>query len=148
MTWKTLKNFTKYKISDEGKVINNTTNKEVKGSISQDYIRVALYPDTGKKKPLRLHRVVATLFCHKPDKCNVVNHINGIKTDNRVCNLEVVTNRENSSTCKRVYSDIKKLVGVIYKENRFCAKLSINTKEVFLGSYYTLRNQQERFITY
>lgn len=40
---------------------------------------------------LRVHRMVATAFCHKPDGCTEVNHKNGQKHDNLPSNLEWTT---------------------------------------------------------
>ena len=50
-----------------------------------------LLVDNGEKYYVRAHRIIAELFIDNPDNLPVVNHLNGIKDDNRVENLEWTT---------------------------------------------------------
>ncbi|MFU2205254.1 HNH endonuclease [Streptococcus suis] len=43
----------------------------------------------------KVHRLVAEVFCSRRLEQVEVNHINGIKNDNRISNLEWVTRKEN-----------------------------------------------------
>lgn len=52
--------------------------------------------ETGSAKIYKAHRVVAQAFIPNPSNLPEINHINGVKTDNRVENLEWVTTKENS----------------------------------------------------
>ena len=59
------------------------------------YPSVILCKNGKHHKNHRVHRLVAQAFIPNPQNKIDINHINGIKTDNRVKNLEWVTRSEN-----------------------------------------------------
>lgn len=58
------------------------------------YLYVRLYKN-GTNNFLRVHRIVAASFLSKKEGCEVINHINEIKSDNRAENLEWCTTEYN-----------------------------------------------------
>lgn len=59
------------------------------------YKEVALSKD-GKTRTVLLHRLLAQHFIDNPDNLPCVNHRNGVKTDNRLENLEWCTRSQNT----------------------------------------------------
>jgi len=50
---------------------------------------------SGKRKTMKVHRIVMNAFSLNPMMKRTINHKNGIKSDNRLCNLEWSTLSEN-----------------------------------------------------
>lgn len=93
MEWRKISEFPRYSVSDAGEVRNDKTGRKLKPQIvGHGYYRVHLSP--GKKR-IPIHRLVADAFIPKIEGKTQINHKNGIKTDNRVDNLEWCTAREN-----------------------------------------------------
>lgn len=65
----------------------------------------------------------------------IVDHINGVKTDNRLSNLRIVTKSQNNRN--------RKVVGyTITKSGKFEVKVSFNNKSFYIGRYDTPADAQ------
>lgn len=99
------------------------------------YLKVILYKDT-VKKTMKVHQLVAMAFLnHIPCGFNlVVNHKNFIRHDNRLENLEIIPQSENSKyRQKKKDSDTE---GVYWhkRDKRWSANITINGEYLYLGS--------------
>ena len=81
------------------------------------YLRINLRKD-GKDTNHTVHRLVAKAFIPNPEDKPQVNHLNGVKTDNNVCNLEWCTRAEN---IEHAYRNGLMLHG----ENHYNSKLTL-----------------------
>jgi DNA-binding XRE family transcriptional regulator len=81
-------------VNGKGKGKKLVLEQIINPQIDKGYFRVNLYKN-GKLKRIAVHRLVAIAFIPNQEEKPQVNHINGIKTDNRLENLEWVTLSEN-----------------------------------------------------
>ena len=108
--WKVIEKYPNYMVSNKGNVksLGRWVNYKNKGkrlkeekimnpSVDKDgYQRVGLWKNR-KVKYLRVHRLVYEAFVGDIPKGMQVNHINEIKSDNRLENLNLMTPKENTN---------------------------------------------------
>jgi hypothetical protein len=128
-----------YQASNLGRVKSlwYSKGKILKQGFCREYLVVRLYKK-GMNKTGRVNQLVAMAFLgHKP--CGhkiVVDHINNIKTDNRAENLQLVSNRHNSSKDKFRYPKSSKYVGVVsLADSKWRSHIRVNGKRIILGTF-------------
>ena len=89
--------FSNYAASKNGKVINVKTGKIIRMSkCGNGYLKFNIYNEK-LEKPYTYshHRFVYEVFRGPIPKCLETDHINGVKTDNRIKNLQLLTPKQN-----------------------------------------------------
>jgi hypothetical protein len=116
-----------------------TTNEKIlkPGLGGNGYLILTLHKNN-LKKSITIHMLVAMAFLnHKPNGTNkiCIDHINNIKTDNRLVNLQLISQRENTSKDKK--NGTSKYVGVCWKKskNKFEVQIKVDGKNKYLGLF-------------
>ena len=90
-----------YEVSNMGRVRNRMGRIMTLSFNRNGYHRVHLI-NNSREKFMLVHRLVSMAFIPNPENKPFVNHLNGIKTDNKVENLEWCTSSENMQHAVKV----------------------------------------------
>jgi len=93
--WKDVEGWPGYRVSSAGDVSGPRRAKLAGYRDKNGYPCVGLYAGGQRQSNVKVHRLVAAAFIGPIPDGMQVNHINGVRHDNRVANLEIVTCAEN-----------------------------------------------------
>ena len=106
-----------YAVNILGDVKNVTSGKILKPCITEGYLRLRL--STNNKSTYHLvHRLIAIHFISNPENKPCIDHINRIRTDNRIENLRWATYCENNQN-KSIHKDKKLKEQSIYINGKY-----------------------------
>ena len=145
--WKKIKEFEHYQVSSFGRVKSLKFDKEKilkQNKSGSGYLNISLYKDS-KPKTITVHKLVAIGFLnHITSGCNIiVDHIDNNKSNNRLDNLQIITQRLNVSKDKKT-----KFTGVYKSKNKWRSRIKVNGKNIHLGLFNTEEEASKKYQSY
>lgn len=124
MIWVKIKEFENYSVNEYGKIRNDNTKRILKNHFDKAGYELVFLSQNGVRKNCRVHRLVAKAFIPNYNDYKEVNHIDEIKSNNHVSNLEWCNRRQNIDHSIHKFGTKKKNV------------MNMITKEVFESAYH------------
>ena len=119
-----------------GEMFSRRTSRST-GWFENGYLQITL-----KGKNYKLHRLI-WMYLHNRWPDEMIDHINDIKTDNRLCNLREVTAQQNAQN-KCQINAVSGLKGVVPASNgRWKSQIGHNRKTIYLGTFDTKEEAYE-----
>lgn len=128
-------------------VWSNPTSRRVKrgriaGNIdSMGYVQLSL-----DNRDYRAHRL-AWLYINGEYPSEEIDHINMIRSDNRIANLRKATRHQNARNRVAYASSTTGFKGVIRSRNKFSARITVDGKPMHLGQFDTPESANEAYET-
>ena len=124
---KTIKGFPDYEVTSKGEVYSykNGERKLLKPAVSGSGYHGLSLSNGKEKKAVQVHRLVAMSFLPNPKKLEIVNHIDGNKTNNALSNLEWNTRKGNAKHWANTIAPKNAAARKEKKENDLSQRLSV-----------------------
>lgn len=137
-----------YKVSDKGEVYSVRTGKNLKLEHDRDGYLCCTLCVYGERKTMKVHRLVGEAFIPNPEHKSTINHKNGVRDDNAVCNLEWATNKEQSNDPltkpKLIYNAMKRdFRAMNAKRNESVKKVNVYKGEEYIGTFLNQREASQ-----
>lgn len=141
-----------YSVSDNGDVRSERNKKILRPATDKYGYHYFVLCVNRDRKTIKAHRLVALTFIPNPKNKPTINHKNGIRTDNRVENLEWATNKEQSNdplTRKKILNNVAKrdfkAMGALRDYGRKSVKVwrISDGKTIFVGEFSSQKSASE-----
>jgi hypothetical protein len=133
------------KVYEDGLILVKKKNRDIfyekKYSSNGRYLLLHLNYKN-KARSFLVHRIIAYAYLDLDitDTLKQIDHIDRCKSNNKVCNLRIVTHQENNFNrgSKGYYYDTKR--------KHFIAQIFLNNKRFYLGSYKTAEEAHSAYL--
>jgi hypothetical protein len=135
-------------LTDDGKLLRKKPCGEtIERKLSKD--RDGYILNFVKGKIYREHRLI-WMYVYGEMPNGMLDHINRIKSDNRIENLRIVSFSENRQNIGKLSNNKSGFKGVwFHKVNKnWCASISVDKKNCHIGSFATKEEAYEAYKTY
>lgn len=120
--------------------------RELKPRLDKDGYITFILSKNSKPETVKAHTLVCICFLNYSKRPFFsIDHINGVKSDNRLVNLQIISHRENVS--KSMKDGKSKYRGVDFniQNNKWRARIMVNGKRINLGYFETESEANEKY---
>ena len=144
-----------YEVSNRGNVKSLKRKNRLNEILLKIHLSTAGYPQVlltkqGKSKTHQVHQLMAIAFLNHIPNGNrtVVDHIDNVRTNNKLENLQLISHRNNSSKDTFRKKKTSKYIGVHWDEKRkkWRSSKRINGKKTYLGMFKTEIDAYEAYL--
>lgn len=110
------------------------------------YLRVSF-----KGKNIRVHRIIWILIYGEIPSSHVVDHIDGNKLNNRISNLRLCTQNQNTLNRRMHSNNASGFKGVYFNDSprnkkKWIAQIGVDKKKIRLGRFHTKEEAHKAYI--
>lgn len=129
-----------YIYHEDGKIFSKHTNDFLK--LQKHKCGYLQFYNRNFGKTKSVHRVLYEKFYGEIPDDKQVDHINNVKTDNRLCNLQLLTNQHNSQKQGINSRNTSGYKGISFDKNtnKWRARIYLNEKNIHLGLFDKLED--------
>ena len=132
--WKDILGYPKYQISSKGNVFSKNRKRNLKHTIRKGYHRVHLCKN-GKPKYFTISFLVGEYFIPNVENKLTVDHKNGDKDNNCVCNLQWANISEQNRNQKISSKNTSGYKNIHPVRNKWKLVITVNKNQIFLGYF-------------
>ena len=139
----------RYYVSDLGSIISVKKQKAdiMKNNLTHNGYSFVCLSINSKVKTKMVHRLVYESFKGKTD-LQIDHIIEGNKSDNRLCNLQAISQRDNASKYQSSRKTTSTFLGVSKWKNKSKSQITVNNKRIYLGIYESENEAHLAYINY
>ncbi len=124
-----------YIVYDDGTTIHKRFDRPVGHKRKDGYLEFS-NADDNRKKTLA-HRFIWKVFNGEIPNGMQVNHVNGVKDDNRLVNLELVTRQHNQQHCEKRNNNTSGHKNICWRKDceKWAVRIKVNGKNKHFGTF-------------